>query len=62
MRYKYMKSGMCPYCVNSKYQYECINCHKGNKFIASPTKIVRLQGSIENLVNENAENRKDKSK
>lgn len=57
-----MKSGMCPYCVNNKYQYECINCHKGNKFIASPTKMVRLQGSIERLVNENADNRKDKSK
>lgn len=57
-----MKSVMCLYCVNSKYQYECINCHKGNKFIASPTKIVRLQGSIENLVNENADNGKDKSK
>lgn len=57
-----MKSGMCPYCVNLKYQYECINCHKGNKFIASPTKMVRLQGSIERFVNENADNRKDKSK
>lgn len=57
-----MKSGMCPYCVNNKYQYECINCHKGSKFIASPTKIVRLQGSIESFVKKNADSRKDKSK
>lgn len=57
-----MKSGMCPYCVNNKYQYECINCRKGSKFIASPTKIVRLQGSIESFVKKNADNRKDKSK
>lgn len=62
MRYRYMKSGVCPYCVNSNRQYECINCYKCNKFIVSPIKTVRLQGSIESLVNENAENRKDKSK
>ena len=51
MDYKYIKSGikqLLSFCLDiSKYKF---------------TKIVQLQDSIEGLVNENADNRKDKSK